>query len=848
MRIQKFYLLTIVVLSSFQCAYSQSVVQSLDGNAWQITGYNADKSKSISLQGTVPGMVHPDLQRQGFIPDPFWRDNFKQCQWPEFWSWTYKRNFDVSPELLSKQWIQLQFDGIDTYSEIYLNGRRLASTNDMFLPYQFDVNGWLKEKGNTLEVRLQPIEKMVGEKAKLKQFKAAFGDPYRAYVRRMQCTFGWDWVPRFVTYGVWRPVRITGYDNARVDDIFIYTKKLKKNAAEMLAEVTVTNKTNEAQFLKISCINPQNKVVWSSTNRISSEPLKFGFDVSNPQLWWSNGLGEQPIYSIRAELCDAKGKVLHQKTVETGIRTVEIEQLKDKEGNGSSFTVILNGKKVYIKGGNWVPADPFPARITKNQYAKLLQQAHDAGINMLRVWGGGIFEPREFWDLCNRMGILASQDFMLACGGYPDDDKEFVQLFAKEVEANVKLIRNDPSIIFWCGDNELGLNSNKDQDWSCKLMNQTVIAPLMAKIDPSRSFRITSPYGNDPEKNNSLISGDSHVNSFLSAEFKDKDFNFANYRSIIDKYSAGRFMSEQTTAGSPPESVLKKFMNDEDLAGTEMYELHDIDNPGAAGHRTLFSHLEYLSEQLYGSANRDNSRRIRQMEYVQYEFVRLALEGSRRRKFYSSGIQFWMYNDCWPALGWSLIDYWGGRKAGWYGFAAGARPVIAASEQTGNTLNWWLCSDLQNDVDVRVRVFIQPVDGKAVEVKALNLNLKANQSTKIGELDLAGLKSDVGNNAVLVCEVSSIAGIDRSYWFPARPQDVNYEPVSLKVSQTKDYNSGSVSITADQWAHVVTLEADVDFEDNYFELLPGESRTIKWKARTAPFAGDIKVSCWNQLK
>jgi len=236
------------------------------------------------------------------------------------------------------------------------------------------------------------------------------------------------------------------------------------------------------------------------------------------------------------------------------------------------------------------------------------------------------------------------------------------------------------------------------------------------------------------------------------------------------------------------------------------------------------------------------------MEYIQYEFVRLGLEGSRRRKFYSSGIQFWMYNDCWPGLGWSLIDYWGDRKAGWYGFAAGARPVIAASEQTGNTLNWWLSSDLQNDVDVRVRVFIQPVDGKAVEVKALNMNLKANQSTKICELDLSGLKSDVANNAVLVCEVSSAAGTDRSYWFPARPQDVKYVPVSLKISQTHDYNSGIVTITADKWAHVVTLDADVDFEDNYFELLPGESRTIKWKARTAPFAGDIKVNCWNQLK
>ena len=840
-------LIAIAVLCSVQFAKSQPVIQSLDGDSWRIDGFNADKSKSVTLQGTVPGMVHPDLQRQGMIPDPFWRDNFKQCQWPEFWSWTYKRTFDVAPETLSKQWIQLQFDGIDTYSEIYLNGRKLATTNNMFMPYKFDINGWLKEKGNTLEVRLQPLEKMVGDKAREKQFKGAFGDPYRAYVRRMQCTFGWDWVPRFITYGVWRSVRIVGYDNARVDDIFIYTQELKKNNALMGLEIAATNRTKDAQNVKITCFDPQNKPVWNTTKSIANEPLKLDFEIAEPQIWWSNGLGEHPLYRVQVELFDTKGKLLHQKSVETGIRTVEIEEIKDKEGNGSSFTVILNGKRVYIKGGNWVPADPFPARITKNQYATLLKQAQDAGVNMLRVWGGGIFEPQEFWDLCNRMGILASQDFMLACGGYPDDDKEFVQLYKKEVEANVKLIRNNPALVFWCGDNELGLNKKPSEEWSCKLMNQNEIAPMMAKLDPSRSFRITSPYGNDPEKTNSLISGDSHVNSFLSAEFKDKNFDFSNYRSIISKYSAGRFMSEQTTAGSPPKSVLKKFMNDEDLSGTEMYELHDIDNPGAAGHRTLFSHMEYLSEQLYGKTQDNNDQRIRQMEYLQYEFVRLALEGSRLRKFYSSGIQFWMYNDCWPALGWSLIDYWGGRKAGWYGFYNGAKPVIAASEANGKTLNWWICNDLPESVKAKVRILIQPVDGKATVLNEFETQIAANVSVKVADLQLDELKRKLLNSAVLVCEVSGSFGTDRSYWTSGKPSDIVYPQTNLTVSQKNTYDSGEVTVSSDKWARVVTLEGNVDFDDNYFELLPGETRTIKWKAREIPYNEKIKVSCWNSI-
>lgn len=832
-----------VLLISFSTLNAQSLVQSLDGNNWTIEGVNPDKSQQQNLQGTVPGMVHPDLQREGLIPDPFWRDNFKKCQWPEFWSWTYKRTFDVEPEMLSKQWIQLQFDGIDTYSEIYLNGRKLATTNDMFLQYKFDVKGWLKEKGNKLEVRIQPIEKMVGEKARQKQYKGAFSDPYRAYVRRMQCTFGWDWVPRFVSYGVWKSVRMVGYDNICVDDIFAYTKKLSDKKADLALELTLKSRVKVNHRIEIRILNSTNKEVWKTKKTIEKDTMRFDVEIQDPEIWWANGLGEQPLYKVEACIYNSNGVLLHKKSIETGIRTVAIEELKDD--SGSSFTVILNGKRIFVKGANWVPADPFPSRITKNKYATLLKQAQDAGVNMLRVWGGGIFEPQEFWDLCNRMGILSSQDFMLACGGYPDDDPAFVKLFKEEVEQNVKAIRNNPSIVFWCGDNELGLNSKPDQSWSCKQMHQTTIAPLMARIDPSRPFRITSPYGKDPMSNNSMLSGDSHVNSFLSKEFKNPAFDFADYRQVIGNYSAGRFMSEQTTAGSPPLRVLKKFMNDDDLNGSEMYEYHDIDNPGAAGHRTLFSHMEYLSEQLYGPSNGNIDIRIRQMEYLQYEFVRLGLEGSRRRKFYSSGIQFWMYNDCWPALGWSLIDYWGGRKAGWYAFASGAKPIIAASEVTENTLNWWVSNDWQKTVNANIKVFIQPTDGMPVVLKEFETQIPANSSQKITELNIDELRKKMENSAILVCEVKGEFGTDRSYWTPAKPQDIMYPKARLIVNQKSYFNSGEITVSTDKWARVVTLEGDVDFDDNYFELLPGETKVIKWKAREIPFNEKINVTCWN---
>jgi beta-mannosidase len=561
-------------------------------------------------------------------------------------------------------------------------------------------------------------------------------------------------------------------------------------------------------------------------------------NLKNPQLWWPNGAGEQPLYNVTAVLLDSIGKELHRKTVETGIRTAEIEELPDSDSLGRSFTIRINGKRIFAKGGNWVPADPFPSRITEEKYALLLGQARDAGMNMLRIWGGGIYEPETFWHLCNKLGIMVSQDFMLACQAYPDDDKNFVELLKKEFTVNACMIRNNPSLIFWCGDNELGLGNKPSDTWPCKLMHQTMTAPLMASLDPSRIFRITSPMSTDPLRNNSALSGDSH----MSAYYEEKT---ADYRSVIDKFSGGRYMSEHAAAGLPPKRVLLKFMTEDDLYTSEMIEYHTKDNPYNEGGLTLFRRVEQQAENLYGNPGNDQERRIHQMEYLQYEVVRLALESSRRRKFYTSGIQFWMYNDCWPASGWSMIDYWGGRKAAWYAMSSGCRPVIAASETTGKSVKWWVTSDLYTDIKAEVEVQVQPCFGKARWTKKIEINIPANSSIVAMELPLKEIKEKLRNDAVLVCTINYNKGSDRSYWTPGLPQDIKYPKATLKVTQKKENNEGEATIHTDNWARVVTLDAEVDFEDNYFEMLPGETRTIKWKSKVNPFTGQINVSCWN---
>lgn len=815
---------------------------SLDGD-WKLVGYSPDKSKKLELTADVPGQVHIDLEKAKIIPSMFWRDNAEQCQWPEYWDWSYKKEFDLPQDFLNET-ILLQFDGLDTYSEIYLNGRIVGKTDNMFLPYEYNISkNWLLAKHNVLEVKFSSIYKHVSLKGMQKPLPSAFGDPYRSYVRRIQCTFGWDWVNRFVSAGIWRPCRIVSFKNARVEDLFAYTKSIDNNQATLELEVSNTIKNSAASSLIVQIYNDKGVVVWENKTVPDTVLTKLEAKILNPELWWPNGAGAQALYKITASLLDKNEGILFTKTITTGIRTIAVEELKDKEiDGGSSFSIVVNGVHIYAKGGNWVPADAFPSRVTPQKYEMLIRQLKEGNMNMLRSWGGGIYEPQAFWDACNKMGIMVSQDLLMACANYPEEDPKFVSSLKKEFTANIKLLRNNPSLIFWCGDNELGFNNKPSDSWPSKKLHEAMTIPLLSKLDPSRPFRITSPLSQDPKANNSMISGDCHIGAYYTDEIMNG--NLVDYRDIISKY-VGRFISEYATCGTPPKRSLLRFMTEEDLKNNEMLEYHTKDNPYTKGGLTLNRHLERTANTLYGNPGEDVDRKLRQMEYVQYDFTRQAMENSRRQMGYNSGILFWMFNDCWAASGWSMVDFWGGRKASWYAAAAGSRPIIAAPEKKGNSLKWWLSNTQIKDAKAEVVVKVQPFEGAPRWSKHFDLTIPANSSMLVTDLVLAEMKSKMGDDAILVCEVKYENGYDRSYWAEGLPSEIKYPKTNLKVQQKKTNQGGEITISADKWARVVTLDADADFEDNYFEMLPGETRSIKWKSREGCKVDKISVKSWN---
>ena len=392
-----------------------------------------------SLSATVPGCVHTDLQKHGIIPDYFWRDNNDQCKWVENEDWTYSCTFDC-PSYNQKN--ILHFDGLDTYATIKLNGETLGETHNMFIPHSFDVSGKLKEKGNLLEVCFRSPVKEVAGKPPL---PAAFTNE-RLYTRRMQCTYSWDWVDRFVTCGIFLPVYLEIGENFHVESTYIYTESIDAYGAQIRIVTDFANhlKTGVVAF---EILSPTGESVYKHTQYVAEPQVAFRVNLTKPELWWPNGYGEHPLYTLRirvneedytekfgvrtlriAEIIDEKGGKLdllaqHYKALQ---KEVVAEELCDHTEDTAAFCVIVNGKRIFCRGGNWVPCSPFPSEESEDKIKNLITLAVEGNMNMLRVWGGGWFEKDVFYEECDRNGVLVAQDFLMACGDYPQTEEWFL--------------------------------------------------------------------------------------------------------------------------------------------------------------------------------------------------------------------------------------------------------------------------------------------------------------------------------------------------------------------------------------------------------------------------------------
>ncbi len=785
---------------------------------WKLYG-----KKTGTLDARVPGCVHTDLVSAGLIPDPFRRDNNRNNRWIEDCDWTYSCTFDAEV----RPGAHLVFDCLDTYADVILNGKTVGRADNMFLSYSFDVSSVLRERDNRLEVRFRSPIREVRNYPEAE--RGAFSKE-RMQTRRMQCTYGWDWVDRFVTCGIEGPVYLEYPNGIDVESLYIKTDFIDPFGAQISVDYTFRD-CGAGAVAHTEVLSPAGEVAATDDFYADRAFAVRRIDILNPQLWYPNGYGEQPLYRLRVTVGD------NQKEETFGIRTVRILQEKDSAGSPyeqtakvmeeseagrvygqnqtfSGFAVIVNGVKIFCRGANWVPCEPFVPSVRDEKIDRLLSLAREMGANCLRVWGGGVFEKDFFYSACDRYGFLVIQDFQMACGYYPEKQDWFLRALEAETEQAAKRLRNHPCLAFWQGDNE---NATKGSDTGSDYIGRIAvldgIAPMIYRYDYTRQLLPTSPYGGNA--NGSITCGTSHTTNYLGQIFRY--IETGDCRDYIDYFSGfvSRFVSEEGIFGAVSEASMKKFLAEGDLRdpAEEMLRYHTRGNPALG--REIFDTVRTFAEKLFGSF-RDDGDRLFKYRYLSYEWVRFSMENVRNRLGYCNGLLYWMYDDCLPAaLGWSMVDYYGMPKASWYAFRRGAKPVTGSIRVRDGQYVLILSKDREGTETLTYTVY---------RIQKGNITEKTDGSVAISGYGITeeSLPWKEEEGASVVCDIRGKGWTDRCFCRPGVPRLVPCGE-AIDVKRGKD----RIEFYAKRYVHAVEVTAGDDLEDNYFSMLPGETKILR---------------------
>lgn len=808
---------------------------------WEAECLSADDIYEFSFTGNVPGCVHTDLMGTKIPGDIYYRDNTDKCQWIEEKNWLYEKSFDID-EIPSRA--KLVFEGLDTYCTVFLNGNKIGEAANMFIPHTFDVSELLIKGTNTVSVHFRsPVKEVEGRKALGGAFTCE-----RMHTRRIQCTYGWDWVARYVTAGIWKNAYIDTYDGFSVENVYIYTKRILGNTAEIVVEAVFSGYENGA-YADLKILSPEGEEIVSRRFFRKENFLKEHIYIPDASLWYPAGYGEQPLYTL----------ILAGKEFTFGIRTADILELPDKKDSEyykkcieikdsvsgreydrnedfSGFQLFINDVPVMCKGANYVPSEPFPSGEKDEKITRILTLAKEAGVNMLRIWGGGIFERQHFYNECDRLGILVTQDFLMACGQYPEDEDEFIENIKKETEYAAVALRNHPCLVWWSGDNENAVNGYDDaENYQGRTAIHKGIFPVLNRLDPNRRFLLSSPAGGTPYA--SKTKGTTHNTQYLGCSIFPYIMNSSmeDYKEHFSQYLA-RFIAEEPTMGAVNLPSLKKFMTEDDIfGGDDMWNYHTKSNPGLPF--SLFDVLINFSEKVLGKFT-DGKDRYFKLKYIQYEWLRVSMENIRRNRGFINGIVYWMWNDCWPAAsGWSFIDYYCTPKASFYSFKRLAGEILTSVDKKDD-YEIYVCNDSSEDVPLKIMLSYLK-DGSVTPVTDTEFTIKKHSSAHAFSLKADSIPED----AVLLCDAEGKRHKDRSFYKKGnlciKPSD------AFTVTEKTD---SSITVTALEYIHALELEGEYIFSDNYFSLLPGESRKTDFRSLPDASSEDIGITAYTLCK
>lgn len=792
------------------CTQEQKEI-SLSQAEWQF----GQLGQGEKYPATVPGTVHTDLLANGLISDPFFDTNEADLQWIEKETWYYETSFSISKNMLKNEHAELVFEGLDTYAEVYLNEQLILQADNMFRSWRVDVKYLLRTGKNRLKVIFKPAVLEAQKQMELLPYRLPGKE--EAYTRKAAYHFGWDWGPRFVTAGIWKDIRLQFWNSARIADVQIIQQSLTYERAELIIRPDIQNTSGTDLAYEVSILYSDELLVQERHEIYADSGIATShIAIDKPKRWWTHQLGTPHLYTVRISLFEA-GKLIDQIEKQIGLRTIELVQ--EKDSIGQSFYFKLNGIPLYAKGANVIPQDNFLPRVTKEKYEQLIDNALDANMNMLRVWGGGIYENELFYQLCDQKGILVWQDFMFACTMYRGD-AAFMDNVKTEVSEQVKRLRHHPSIALWCGNNEIiegwhnwGWQKQLDYsaDDSLQLINdyqalfEKLIPDIITELDPHRAYHPSSP-ANGWGRDISYKEGDVHYwGVWWGME------PFEHYRKKV-----GRFVSEYGFQGMPSMSSFQQFVPQDELF---------LNSPAVKAHQKHPTGFETIVEYMARDfpVPDDFEKYIYVSQLLQARGISMAIEAHRAAKPYNMGTLYWQLNDCWPVTSWSSTDYYGTPKALHYAVrkAYADLLIVVDKEQLK------IVSDMPNAMESRLKVSLLDFAGNQIMQDEHYIRIEPFGSFIHKLQPITFVDSTTSVLQIQVFQKDSLLA-EKLHFF-VKPKNLQLKNPTIQVSRYGE-NEIEVNCTQHLAKNVYLTLDDVLFSDNFFDLVPGKPIRLKMKS------------------
>ncbi|MGN7360154.1 beta-mannosidase [Paenibacillus sp. SAF-054] len=805
------------------------------------------------MKAKVPGCVHTDLLANGKIPDPFYGTSEKEVQWVDKQDWEYESRFDLTDELLRLPRLELVFSGLDTYADVTVNGHQILSTDNMFRTWKADVKSLLRSAGNHIHIRFRsPVKEDLPKLEELGYPLPAANDQsdvggldekrISVFARKAPYHYGWDWGPRFVTSGIWREVWIEGWEDSRIENLFIEQLEVTAEEARLKAVIEIESEAEGEAVIRLRT----GDMVWEQQTVLQRgiQLAELPFVIPNPKLWWCRGLGEAHLYEFGAELLRGE-TVTAAKAVKTGLRSAKL--VREQDVRGRTFYVELNGVPVFAKGANHIPNDSFITEVTEERYRHEIATAAASNMNMLRVWGGGIYEQDVFYDLCDEYGLMVWQDFMFACSMYPGDEP-FLNNVRAEAEENVKRLRNHPSIVLWCGNNEIdtawshfnekggwGWKQNYTQDIREKLWSDyekifhDILPGAIAEFAPGAAYWPSSPMIDQTGDSGQHATNDSTAGDIHYWGVWHNVEPFENYNIYV-----GRFMSEYGFQSFPEYRSVRRYAEESDLQLESPVMLAHQKN--GQGNRLIKQYMD-----MYMNQPKDFPSFLYMSQVLQADAMTTAIEAHRRRKPYCMGTLYWQMNDCWPVASWAGMDYFGRWKALQYAAKRSFRDISLSIDGTQEgKLDFYVISDVLKPVSGIVHIQVLNMNGAVLKAMSEPFAMEPNTSAKVFTAAVGQLLQGASTQDTFVLARLEAAGemVDTKLHYFVPVKELALEAPDIEIREEEGSDGTAFILQANRLAKQVWISTETEgcFSDNFFDLVPGVPCRVQFLARTGDAA------------